>query len=215
MAAPDAGPAGAVGVPHAGRGDGARRTPGGVGAAHRRGHGPALVRAGRRAIYVDALDVIATDQFLDHVQRISERLRGALEQVLVSPAQEVELGVATDDPGRAQASVDRCREVIRGLMPPVSGASGPDDAPDELDADPVDSPGGRMTRSEGLLRTAGGWPVLLLLAFVVQESVQKELVPDPFGNAMLTHNGALDDGPDLYKTFNARADGCIKVVLRP
>jgi threonine dehydrogenase-like Zn-dependent dehydrogenase len=32
---------------------------------------------------------------------------------------------------------------------------------------------------------------------------------------VVTHSGSLDDGPDLYKTFNARSDGCIKVVLRP
>jgi threonine dehydrogenase-like Zn-dependent dehydrogenase len=32
---------------------------------------------------------------------------------------------------------------------------------------------------------------------------------------VITHSGSLDDGPDLYKTFNARSDGCIKVVLRP
>jgi threonine dehydrogenase-like Zn-dependent dehydrogenase len=32
---------------------------------------------------------------------------------------------------------------------------------------------------------------------------------------VVTHSGSLDDGPELYKTFNARADGCVKVVLRP
>jgi threonine dehydrogenase-like Zn-dependent dehydrogenase len=32
---------------------------------------------------------------------------------------------------------------------------------------------------------------------------------------VVTHSGNLDDGPELYKTFNARADGCVKVVLRP
>lgn len=32
---------------------------------------------------------------------------------------------------------------------------------------------------------------------------------------VVTHSGSLDDGPELYKTFNARTDGCIKVVLRP
>ena len=32
---------------------------------------------------------------------------------------------------------------------------------------------------------------------------------------VVTHSGSLEDGPELYKTFNARADGCVKVVLRP
>jgi threonine dehydrogenase-like Zn-dependent dehydrogenase len=32
---------------------------------------------------------------------------------------------------------------------------------------------------------------------------------------VITHNGTLEDGPELYKTFNGRTDGCIKVVLKP
>lgn len=32
---------------------------------------------------------------------------------------------------------------------------------------------------------------------------------------VVTHTGSLDDGPDLYKTFHDRTDGCIKVVLKP
>lgn len=32
---------------------------------------------------------------------------------------------------------------------------------------------------------------------------------------VITHRGALEDGPDLYKTFRDKKDGCIKVVLKP
>jgi len=32
---------------------------------------------------------------------------------------------------------------------------------------------------------------------------------------VITHTAALEDGPDLYQTFNERKDGCIKVVLKP
>jgi threonine dehydrogenase-like Zn-dependent dehydrogenase len=32
---------------------------------------------------------------------------------------------------------------------------------------------------------------------------------------VITHRASLDEGPDLYKTFNDKQDGCIKVVLRP
>lgn len=32
---------------------------------------------------------------------------------------------------------------------------------------------------------------------------------------VVTHRGGLDQGPDLYKTFRDRENGCIKVVLRP
>lgn len=32
---------------------------------------------------------------------------------------------------------------------------------------------------------------------------------------VITHHGTLEDGPDLYKQFRDKQDGCIKVVLKP
>lgn len=32
---------------------------------------------------------------------------------------------------------------------------------------------------------------------------------------VITHTATLEDGPDLYKTFHDKEDGCIKVVLKP
>ena len=32
---------------------------------------------------------------------------------------------------------------------------------------------------------------------------------------VITHRGSLEDGPDFYKTFRDKQDGCIKVVLKP
>ena len=32
---------------------------------------------------------------------------------------------------------------------------------------------------------------------------------------IITHTGSLEDGPDLYKTFLEKKDGCVKVVLKP
>jgi threonine dehydrogenase-like Zn-dependent dehydrogenase len=32
---------------------------------------------------------------------------------------------------------------------------------------------------------------------------------------VITHRGSLEEGPELYKTFRDKKDGCIKVVLRP
>jgi threonine dehydrogenase-like Zn-dependent dehydrogenase len=34
-------------------------------------------------------------------------------------------------------------------------------------------------------------------------------------SVVITHHATLDRGPELYKTFRAKDDGCIKVVLRP
>ena len=32
---------------------------------------------------------------------------------------------------------------------------------------------------------------------------------------VITHMAALADGPQMYKTFRDKQDGCIKVVLKP
>ncbi len=32
---------------------------------------------------------------------------------------------------------------------------------------------------------------------------------------VITHTASLEEGPDLYKTFRAKEDGCIKVVMKP
>jgi hypothetical protein len=32
---------------------------------------------------------------------------------------------------------------------------------------------------------------------------------------VITHQAPLADGPELYKTFRDKKDGCIKVMLRP
>ena len=31
---------------------------------------------------------------------------------------------------------------------------------------------------------------------------------------VITHRASLDQGPELYKTFRDKKDGCIKVVLK-
>jgi threonine dehydrogenase-like Zn-dependent dehydrogenase len=32
---------------------------------------------------------------------------------------------------------------------------------------------------------------------------------------VITHHAKLAEGPEMYKTFRAKKDGCIKVVLNP
>ncbi len=32
---------------------------------------------------------------------------------------------------------------------------------------------------------------------------------------IITHRATLEDGPELYKTFRDKEDGCVKVVLTP
>ncbi len=44
------------------------------------------------------------------------------------------------------------------------------------------------------------------------ERIEKGEIDPSF---VITHRASLEDGPDLYKTFNDKKDGCIKIVLRP
>jgi threonine dehydrogenase-like Zn-dependent dehydrogenase len=46
-----------------------------------------------------------------------------------------------------------------------------------------------------------------LLEMIEQDKIDPSIV--------ITHRAALEDGPDLYKTFRDKQDGCIKVVLKP
>jgi threonine dehydrogenase-like Zn-dependent dehydrogenase len=34
-------------------------------------------------------------------------------------------------------------------------------------------------------------------------------------SSVITHRASLSEGPELYKTFRDKQDGCIKVVMRP
>jgi threonine dehydrogenase-like Zn-dependent dehydrogenase len=48
------------------------------------------------------------------------------------------------------------------------------------------------------------------------EPLLQKIVDDGFDPSfVITHRASLDEGPDMYKKFEAREDGCIKVVLKP
>ncbi|SHI73698.1 Threonine dehydrogenase [Roseomonas rosea] len=47
---------------------------------------------------------------------------------------------------------------------------------------------------------------------ILLERIQKGEIDPSF---VITHTAKLEDGPDLYKTFRDKKDGCIKVVLKP
>jgi len=44
------------------------------------------------------------------------------------------------------------------------------------------------------------------------ERIEKGEIDPSF---VITHRASLEDGPELYKTFRAKKDGCIKVVMKP
>ena len=45
----------------------------------------------------------------------------------------------------------------------------------------------------------------------MQRIVDGEIDP----SFMITHRIGLEEGPEAYKTFRDKEDGCIKVVIRP
>jgi threonine dehydrogenase-like Zn-dependent dehydrogenase len=47
---------------------------------------------------------------------------------------------------------------------------------------------------------------------VLMERIQKGEIDPSF---VITHRATLEDGPELYKTFRDKQDGCIKVVMKP
>jgi threonine dehydrogenase-like Zn-dependent dehydrogenase len=44
------------------------------------------------------------------------------------------------------------------------------------------------------------------------ERIEKDEIDPSF---VITHRGTLEEGPELYKMFRAKKDGCIKVVMKP
>jgi threonine dehydrogenase-like Zn-dependent dehydrogenase len=46
----------------------------------------------------------------------------------------------------------------------------------------------------------------------LMERIEKGEIDPSF---VITHRATLEEGPDLYKTFRAKQDGCIKVVMKP
>ncbi|GES51464.1 glutathione-dependent formaldehyde dehydrogenase [Rhizobium sp. NBRC 114257] len=47
---------------------------------------------------------------------------------------------------------------------------------------------------------------------MLMERIEKGEIDPSF---VVTHRGTLEDGPDLYKLFRDKQDGCVKVVLKP
>ena len=44
------------------------------------------------------------------------------------------------------------------------------------------------------------------------ERIQKGEIDPSF---VITHHTTLEEGPEFYKTFRDKKDGCIKVVMKP
>ena len=65
--------------------------------------------------------------------------------------------------------------------------------------------------NRGLTFRMAQTPVQHYLPILLDHIEKGEIDP----SFVVTHRAALEDGPNLYKTFNEKSDGCIKVVLKP
>ncbi|NSZ04489.1 glutathione-dependent formaldehyde dehydrogenase [Agrobacterium tumefaciens] len=65
--------------------------------------------------------------------------------------------------------------------------------------------------NRGLTFRMAQTPVQAYLPTLMSRIEKGEIDP----SFVITHRATLDEGPDLYKTFSHRDDGCIKVVLKP
>jgi threonine dehydrogenase-like Zn-dependent dehydrogenase len=65
--------------------------------------------------------------------------------------------------------------------------------------------------NRGLTFRMAQTPVQHYLPMLLERIEKGEIDP----SFVVTHRASLSEGPDLYKTFRDKADGCIKVVLKP
>jgi threonine dehydrogenase-like Zn-dependent dehydrogenase len=65
--------------------------------------------------------------------------------------------------------------------------------------------------NRGLTFRMAQTPVQAYLPKLLQHVVDGDIDP----SFVVTDRATLAEGPDLYKKFNARQDGCIKVVMKP
>lgn len=108
------------------------------------------------------------------------------------------LFLATDRPHALREAIQACRKGGTVSIPGVYGGL--------LDKVPFGA-----AFSKGLTFHMGQTHVMRYLRPLLEKIADGEIDP----TFIITHRLKLDDAPDAYKTFKARADGCIKVVLTP
>jgi threonine dehydrogenase-like Zn-dependent dehydrogenase len=65
--------------------------------------------------------------------------------------------------------------------------------------------------NRGLTFRMAQTPVQHYLPLLLERIEKGEIDP----SFVITHHASLEEGPEMYKTFRAKEDGCIKVVLKP
>ncbi len=121
---------------------------------------------------------------------------GSIDSVLDRVKQAAFLG--TDRPHVLRQAINNCRN---GGIVSIVGVYG-----GLLDKVPMGS-----AINRGLTFRMSQTPVQKYLKPLLERIEKGEIDP----TVVITHRGGLEDGPDLYKVFRDKQDGCIKVVLKP
>jgi threonine dehydrogenase-like Zn-dependent dehydrogenase len=106
--------------------------------------------------------------------------------------------VGTDRPHVLRQAINNCRNFGTVSIVGVYGGF--------LDKIPMGS-----AINRGLTFRMAQTPVQHYLPILMDRIVKGEIDP----SFVITHRASLEQGPDLYKTFRDKQDGCIKVVLKP
>ena len=106
--------------------------------------------------------------------------------------------LGTDRAHAIRQAIIACRKGGRVSMPAVYGGF--------VDKFPL---GALMEK--GLTLKTGQTHVQRYLEPLMQRIAEGKIDP----SFLITHRIGLEDGPDAYKTFRDKEDGCIKVVIRP
>jgi threonine dehydrogenase-like Zn-dependent dehydrogenase len=130
---------------------------------------------------------------------------------------------------------ERHQPLVRAASMPIREADVRPNKPDSLERTYVLDQAIRAVRPCGVVSVPGvyGGPVSVNMGSIVQKGlrlcsgqthvkrylepltklIQEKKVDTTF---MITHrSNDLADGPDLYQTFKAKKDGCVKVVFHP
>ncbi len=121
---------------------------------------------------------------------------GSVDAVLDRVKQAALLG--TDRPHVLRQAINNCRN---GGIVSVVGVYG-----GLLDKIPMGA-----AINKGLTFKMSQTPAQRYLAPLLERIEKGEIDP----SFVITHVGKLEDGPDLYRTFRDKEDGCMKVVLKP
>ena len=121
---------------------------------------------------------------------------GAVDAMLDRVKQAALLG--TDRPHVLRQAITNCRN---GGIVSIVGVYG-----GLLDKIPMGA-----AINKGLTFRMSQTPVQRYLAPLLDRIEKGEIDP----SFVITHVGSLEDGPDLYRTFRDKEDGCMKVVLKP